>query len=199
MGMTKAVQERVFIRANLDCPNTRFVVARYGNVLASRGSVVPLFLDQVRHGGPLTVTDPEMTRFLMSIDDAVDTIAAAVATARRGETIIPKPPAAKMVDLARSLMGDRELEIQITGIRPGEKLHEILISDEERHRTISRGNYFAIRPMLPELQDGEAVQPAGLTGEYSSSEGLLSVPQIRALLERSGLMATESTAEVRVQ
>jgi FlaA1/EpsC-like NDP-sugar epimerase len=199
MGMTKAVQERVFIRANLDCPNTRFVVARYGNVLASRGSVVPLFLDQVRRGGPLTVTDPEMTRFLMSLDDAVDTIAAAVATASRGETIVPKPPAARMVDLARSVMGDRDLDIEITGIRPGEKLHEILISDEERHRTISRGNYFAIRPMLPELQDGHIVKSAGLNGEYSSQDGLLSVREIRELLTRNGLMAAESKAAARAQ
>jgi UDP-glucose 4-epimerase len=199
MGMTKAVQERVFIRANLDCPNTRFVIARYGNVLASRGSVVPLFLDQVRRGGPLTVTDPEMTRFLMSLDDAVDTIAAAVATASRGETMVPRPPAARMVDLAKSLMGDQELKIQITGIRPGEKLHEILISDEERHRTIFRGNYYAIRPMLPELQDGQTHESAGLQGEYSSDAGLLSVSEIRKLLQKSGLTRTETSEEAGVR
>lgn len=187
MGMTKAVQERVLIRANLDCPGTRFVVARYGNVLASRGSVVPLFLDQVRRGGPLTITDENMTRFLMSLDDAVDTIAAAVTMAAPGETIVPRVPAARMTDLARCLMGDRDLGIQVTGIRPGEKVHEILISEEERHRTVRRGSFFAIRPMLPELQTNEALEPSGLDREYSSADELLTPAEIRGLLARNGL------------
>ncbi len=78
MGMTKAIQERVFIQANMRCPDTRFVCVRYGNVLASRGSVIPLFHDQIRRGGPVTITTPEMTRFLLSLDDAVDTIFAAI-------------------------------------------------------------------------------------------------------------------------
>jgi UDP-glucose 4-epimerase len=140
-----------------------------------------------------------MTRFLMSLDDAVDTIAAAVATASRGETMVPRPPAARMVDLAKSLMGDQELKIQITGIRPGEKLHEILISDEERHRTIFRGNYYAIRPMLPELQDGQTHESAGLQGEYSSDAGLLAVSEIRKLLQKSGLTRTETSEEAGVR
>src|SRR5580700_9261576 len=78
MGMTKAIQERIFIQANIRCPRTRFVCVRYGNVLASRGSVIPLFHDQIRNGGPVTITTPDMTRFLLSLDDAVNTIFAAV-------------------------------------------------------------------------------------------------------------------------
>ncbi len=92
MGMTKAVQERVFVAANILNPNTRFICVRYGNVLASRGSVIPLFHDQIRNGGPVTITAPEMTRFLLSLDDAVDTVFAAVKEARRGETYIPRAP-----------------------------------------------------------------------------------------------------------
>ncbi len=84
MGMTKAVQERVFVAANILNPKTRFVCVRYGNVLASRGSVIPLFHDQIRNGGPVTITAPEMTRFLLSLDDAVDTVFAAAKEARRG-------------------------------------------------------------------------------------------------------------------
>ncbi len=188
MGMTKAVQERVLIRANLDCPQTRFVIVRYGNVLASRGSVVPLFLDQIRLGGPLTITHPEMTRFLMALDDAVDTIAAAVASGRRGDTFIPRAPAARMTDLARALMGERELPLTVTGIRPGEKLHEVLVSEEELQRTSRVGDYYAIRPMLPELRQDGDLAPAGLSGEYSSADALLPVDGIRALLARHGLM-----------
>ena len=86
MGMTKAIQERVFIQGNMRCPDTRFVCVRYGNVLASRGSVIPLFHDQIRNGGPVTVTTPEMTRFLLSLDQAVDTVFAAVRSgAARGD------------------------------------------------------------------------------------------------------------------
>jgi FlaA1/EpsC-like NDP-sugar epimerase len=86
MGMTKAIQERVFIQANMRCPNTRFLCARYGNVLASRGSVIPLFHDQIRNGGPVTITTTDMTRFLLSLDDAVNTIFAAVRDGLPGET-----------------------------------------------------------------------------------------------------------------
>ena len=83
MGMTKALQERIFARANLELPGTRFVIVRYGNVLASRGSVIPLFHEQIKAGGPVTITDPRMTRFLLSLEDAVDVIMRAVAFGRR--------------------------------------------------------------------------------------------------------------------
>ena len=152
MGMTKAIQERIFIKANLDCPNTRFICVRYGNVLASRGSVIPLFHDQILQGGPLTITTEDMTRFLLSLDQAVDTIFAAIENARRGETYSPRVPSARVIDIATTLIGERPIDIVVTGIRPGEKIHEILVSEEEAHRTIERGNYYAILPVLPELR-----------------------------------------------
>jgi len=92
MGMTKAVQERIFIQGNMRCNGTRFVCVRYGNVLASRGSVIPLFHEQIRAGGPVTITTPDMTRFLLTLDDAVDTVFAAIAQAQQGETYVPRAP-----------------------------------------------------------------------------------------------------------
>lgn len=180
MGMTKALQERIFIEANRDSADTRFICVRYGNVIASRGSIVPLFREQVRRRKPLTVTLPEMTRFLLSLDRAVDTIFAALSGARRGETYVPKVPSAKIVDLARAMMGDEELPIVFTGIRPGEKIHEIMVSEEECYRTADRGDYYAIMPVLPELRAAD--QPAALDGEYSSRDGNLEIPAIRQLL-----------------
>src|SRR5580658_990566 len=173
MGMTKALQERVFIQANIRCPDTRFICVRYGNVLASRGSVVPLFHEQIRHGGPVTITTPEMTRFLLSLDDAVDTIFAAVATGSPGETYIPRVPSAQVTHIAKALIGNRSIETKITGIRPGEKVHEILVSEEEGHRTVDRGEYYAIQPMLPELR-GKETRSSCLTKEYSSADNIMS-------------------------
>ena len=152
MGMTKAIQERVFITANLSSRGTRFVCVRYGNVVASRGSVVPLFLDQIRAGGPVTITTEGMTRFLLTLSQAVDTVFAAVRDALPGETYIPKVPAVRMKDLAKAMIAGRPIKIEIIGIRPGEKEHEILISEEERFRTVDRTDYYAIQPILPELR-----------------------------------------------
>lgn len=187
MGMTKALQERVFIQANMDCPRTRFVCVRYGNVIASRGSVVPLFLDQIAHGGPVTVTLKDMTRFLLSLDGAVDTVFAALRSAERGETYIPRVPSARVTDIAEVLIDGREVPIVYTGIRPGEKIHEIMVSEEECYRTTERDGYYVIRPMLPELQAAPLGTPgtsstSTLTGEYSSSVITLDHDGLRELL-----------------
>lgn len=191
MGMTKSIQERIFAAANLLVPQTRFVLSRYGNVLASRGSVIPLFHDQIRKGGPLTITSPEMTRFLLSLEEAVDLIIAAVAEAQPGETYIPRVPSARITDVATALIGERPIETVVTGVRPGEKLHEILISEEEVHRTVQRGPYYAIRPILPELQRGEEAV-AVLTKEYSSADDLLTPDGVKELLARRGLLVGEA-------
>ena len=180
MGMTKAIMERILLQANLQTDRTRFVCVRYGNVIASRGSVVPLFLDQIAQGGPVTITTPEMTRFLLSLDRAVDTVFAAMKDAPRGETFIPRAPSARITDLAAALIDGRDIPVVVTGVRPGEKTHEILVSEEECHRTIRRGEYYAILPILPELR-GEAQEPA-LTGEYSSADGVVQGGELRDLL-----------------
>ena len=191
MGMTKALQERIFVSANVLNPGTRFICVRYGNVLASRGSVIPLFLDQIRNGGPVTLTMPEMTRFLLSLDQAVDTVFAAVREAQRGETYIPRVPAAKVIDIAHALVGSRPIRIETTGIRPGEKVHEILVSEEECHRTIARGAYYVIQPILPELRTGPAIV-AALTGEYSSGDDVLPRAELAAFLEAQRLTVEDA-------
>jgi FlaA1/EpsC-like NDP-sugar epimerase len=192
MGMTKALQERLLVCANLDSPGTRFVCVRYGNVLASRGSVIPLFLDQIRRGGPVTVTSPQMTRFLMSLDQAVDAIYAALRDARPGEIFVPKVPTARVIDVATTLVGSRPVAVKVVGIRPGEKIHELLIAEDEVRRTVLRGNYFVIRPLLPELQTSEVREEEPLSGEYSSADHLLSIEQLRQLLAENGLLFEDS-------
>ncbi|HEY0427870.1 MAG TPA: polysaccharide biosynthesis protein [Pyrinomonadaceae bacterium] len=181
MGMTKALQERVLIEANRDCPKTSLTCVRYGNVIASRGSIVPLFVEQIRQNKPITITLPEMTRFLLSLDRAVDTVFAAISKGKRGETFIPKVPAAKITDVAKSLMGEKDLQIVYTGIRPGEKVHEIMVSEEECFRTVERDGYYVIMPVLPELRELEEFTPA-LEGEYSSKDNNISVEELKVLL-----------------
>jgi len=186
MGMTKAVQERIFTSANILSPDTRFICVRYGNVLASRGSVIPLFLDQITHGGPVTVTVPAMTRFLLSLEQAVDTVFAALRDALRGETFVPDALAATVENIARAMIGDRGIEIRVTGIRPGEKMHEIMVSEEECTHTVRRGNYFAIRPMLPELV--EIAEEPALYREFSSADKVVSFEKTVLLLKDHHLL-----------
>jgi len=182
MGMTKAIQERIFITANLDCPQTRFICVRYGNVLASRGSVIPLFHEQILAGGPVTITTADMTRFLLSLDQAVDVIFAAIKNARKGETYIPRVPSAKIIDIAQCLIGDLPIKTVITGIRPGEKIHEILVSEEEAHRTIERGGYYVIQPILPEFCNTEE-KTLPLKDEFSSCDNVMSVKEIKKIIK----------------
>ena len=184
VGLSKALMERIFVQANMSCPDTRFVCVRYGNVIASRGSVVPLFLDQIAKGGPVTITTKEMTRFLVSLDRAVDTVFDAIRSALPGETYVPKLPAARIVDLADVLIDGRNIPVTFTGIRPGEKIHEIMISEEECYRTVERDGYYAICPIQPELRSTPIDKPA-LTGEYSSSNVTLDRAGLRELLAES--------------
>lgn len=188
MGMTKSVQERIFIAANILNPRTRFICVRYGNVLASRGSVIPLFHDQIRKGGPVTVTVPDMTRFLLSLNQAVDTVFAAIREAKRGETYVPNAPAATVINIAKSLIGDRDIEVRITGIRPGEKMHEIMVSEEEANHCARRGDYYAILPMLPELRESGSRETNALSKEFSSADTVLDLAGTVALLARHRLM-----------
>lgn len=192
MGMTKAIQERVFVQANMDCPNTRFICVRYGNVLASRGSVIPLFHEQIRNGGPVTITTTDMTRFLLSLNQAVDTIFAALHGAKKGETYIPRVPSAKVTDIADVLIGNRPIKTKVIGIRPGEKIHEILVSEEEAHRTVGRGNYYGIKPMLPELRT-VTKHEVTLKGEYSSANSVITRSELAKLLKKHKLMIEDRT------
>ena len=189
MGMTKSLQERIFTSANILNPRTRFICVRYGNVIASRGSVVPLFLEQIRSGGPVTVTVREMTRFLLSLEQAVDTVFAALESANRGETYVPNAPSATVFNLAKALIGVRGIKIVETGIRPGEKMHEIMVSEEEAHHCVKRGAYYVILPMLPELQNTKVKESNALSGEFSSADEVLDLAGTTALLREHGMLA----------
>lgn len=186
MGMSKAIQERVFIQGNLRAPKTRFVCVRYGNVIASRGSVIPLFREQIRHGGPVTVTMKEMTRFILSLDKAVDLIFHAMKEGVAGDTFIPRVPSAHVTDIAALMIGNRDLPITYTGIRPGEKIHEILVSEEEGFRTFEKNGCYVIKPILPELWDGAMAERNALGTEYSSKDHTLDRDSLGSLLTQAG-------------
>jgi len=181
MGMTKAIQERIFINANIRAPDTRFVCVRYGNVLASRGSVIPLFHDQIQSGRPVTITTQDMTRFLLSLDQAVDTIIDAYRIAVKGDILIPRVPSSKIINIVKALICERNIKIEEVGIRPGEKIHEILVSEDEVYRTVKRENYYVIRSILPELSDDSTITQA-LNGEYSSCSDLMNLEETRKVL-----------------
>ena len=193
MGMTKAIQERIIVEGNLDNEACRLIGVRYGNVLESRGSVIPLFKHQIAGGGPVTITLLEMTRFLLSLEAAVDTVFAAVQDARRGEIYVPKVPSARIVDVAEMMIGDRPIETVVTGIRPGEKIHEILISEEEAFRTTERGDYYVLQPMLPEL--GEHDGPRPLQGEFSSADAVVTGDDLAALIAKGDFVDTALETE----
>jgi UDP-glucose 4-epimerase len=192
MGMTKAIQERVFISANLAGPDTRYMVVRYGNVLASRGSVIPLFHSQIATGDAVTITTPEMTRFLITLEEAVDMVFRAITCGRPGETLVPVTPSATVLNIATALIGDRNVPVRITGVRPGEKLHEVLVSEEECHRARRDGRFYVIAPMLPELTGDEVARRDDLKGEYTSADCPLNLEDTMALLERNRLLVGQA-------
>ena len=187
MGMTKAIQERIFTSANILNRKTRFICVRYGNVMASRGSVIPLFHKQIACGGPVTITLPEMSRFLLTLNDAVETVFNAIKYAEPGETFVPTAPSATVENIAKALVGNKDIEIKASGIRPGEKIHEILISEEEIHHTVKKGHYYAIRSMLPELSN-ESLKSSPLKKEMSSADYILSLEETIKLLNKHNLL-----------
>ena len=150
MGMTKAVAEKVVsARAQVafERAGTTLCCTRYGNVMCSRGSVIPLFIDQIKRKAPITITDPNMTRFLMNLDEAVDLVAFAFEHAEPGDLFIQKADASTIGDLAKGVMKlFGETEARVIGTRHGEKLYETLMTREERLRSADMGNYFRIAP-----------------------------------------------------
>ena len=150
MGMTKAVAEKIVqARAQkaFDRSGTVLSCTRYGNVMCSRGSVIPLFIDQIKRKAPITITDPNMTRFLMNLDEAVDLVAFAFENAEPGDLFIQKADASTIGDLAKGVMKVfGETETKIIGTRHGEKLYETLMTREEKLRATDMGNYYRIAP-----------------------------------------------------
>ena len=147
MGTSKAMMEKVIMADSRNAGKTVIACTRYGNVMCSRGSVIPLFIDRIREGLPLTVTDPAMTRFIMSLEEAVDLVLYAFANAEPGDIFVQKAPASTIGDLAEAVrqLFDPDAEIKIIGIRHGEKMYETLLTKEECLRAEDLGDFFRVR------------------------------------------------------
>lgn len=147
MGISKALMERVLVAKGRNTRGTMIACTRYGNVIASRGSVIPLFIDQVKNGKPITITDPNMTRFIMSLDQAVDLVLFAFENAKSGDIFVQKAPAARIDLIAKAIkniLGRPDFELKTIGTRHGEKLYETLLTKEEMVRAIDMGEYYRI-------------------------------------------------------
>ena len=169
MGISKAMMERIAVAKSRSSTHTIINVTRYGNVMASRGSVIPLFIDQIRAGKPITITDPNMTRFMMTLNDAVDLVLYAFEHGRPGEIFVQKAPAATIEVLAKALtalVGKPEHEVRVIGTRHGEKLYEALLSREEMVAAEDLGSYYRVPPDLRDLNYGKFVE----RGETKISE-----------------------------
>lgn len=146
-GMCKSISERIVLEKSRHMRRVKFVATRYGNVLETRGSIVPLFMHQAKNNEFITVTREDMTRFIMTLEDSVDLIIDCIKNANTGETYIPKLKAMKIIDLAKIFAQKYDKKIKICGIRSGEKIHEDLINETESLRTINRGDIFVIKPI----------------------------------------------------
>jgi UDP-N-acetylglucosamine 4,6-dehydratase len=169
MGISKAMMEKVAVAKSRNTSNTVINVTRYGNVMCSRGSVIPLFTNQIRSNQPITITDPAMTRFMMTLDDAVDLVMYAFEHGKPGETFVQKAPAATIETLAHAvtrLLGKPDHHVQVIGTRHGEKLYEALLSREEMVAAEDLGDYYRVAPDLRDLNYGKYVE----SGEVKISE-----------------------------
>lgn len=169
MGISKGMMEKVAVAKSRSSNGTVINVTRYGNVMCSRGSVIPLFVDQVRAGQAITITDPNMTRFMMTLDDAVDLVLYAFEHGQPGEIFVQKAPAATIEVLAQALtglLGKPEHEVRVIGTRHGEKLYEALLSREEMAAAVDLGGYYRVPPDLRDLNYGKFVEE----GEVKISE-----------------------------
>ena len=161
MGISKAMMEKVVVAKSRGSESTIICATRYGNVMASRGSVIPLFVDQIRNQQPITVTDPNMTRFMMTLDDAVDLVLYAFINGNQGEIFVQKAPAATIDVLANSLLellGSKSSNLNEIGTRHGEKLYEVLLSREEMVSAKDLGEYYKVCPDLRDLNYGKYIE-----------------------------------------
>jgi UDP-N-acetylglucosamine 4,6-dehydratase len=204
MGTSKAMMEKVAVAKSRSSGNTVINVTRYGNVMASRGSVIPLFAQQIRADQPITITDPAMTRFMMTLDDAVDLVLYAFEHGKPGEIFVQKAPAATIDVLTQALtglLGKPKHEVRVIGTRHGEKLYEALLSREEMAAAQDLGGYYCVPPDLRDLNYGKFVEQ----GEVRISEAVdynshnttrLDVAGMQALLMKVRFMQATLRGEV---
>lgn len=207
MGMSKALMEKVTVARsrNLDDSKTIFCATRYGNVMASRGSVIPLFIDQIKAGKPLTITDPEMTRFMMTLEDAVDLVLYAFENGKQGDLFVQKSPGATIHTLAEALleMYGSNSEIKIIGTRHGEKVYETLVNREDMLKAEDMGNYYRIpadtRDLNYEQYFSEGNTKETLMEEYHShNTHRLDVEGMKELLKKLPVIREDILKEANV-
>jgi len=184
MGMTKAIQEKLIINANSSSLNRRtaFTCVRYGNVMNSRGSVIPFFKRLIKQGKTIPITHPQMTRFILTLGDAIDLVMYATENCSGGEIYVKKAPSARIIDIARILtrqMGVEKFDHEIVGIFPGEKVHEILVSEEEMTRCHDYGQYYVISPWVQRPTHKTELK------EYSSADNLAPDELVDKLIRKS--------------
>lgn len=191
MGISKAMMEKTFIAKSrmVDPHQTLICGTRYGNVMASRGSVIPLFIEQIKAGKPLTITDPHMTRFMMSLEEAVELVLYAFSHAQNGDIMVQKSPAATIENLAQALLEIFQANnaLQIIGTRHGEKMYEVLCTKEEAAKAIDMGHFYRIPADNRDLNYGKYLDEGSpkitLTDEYNSNNTQqLSVADIKVKL-----------------
>lgn len=182
-GQTKLEQEQIVLDANHCVPHTRFIACCYGNVMGSNGSVIQAWNTKLSNGEPIDINDVRATRFLISLQKAVDTIITALEDAKRGEIYIPVIPSATLGDLADVVIGDKKVERRYPGMRSYEKFHETLTTEEEALRTIRRDGYFVVTRTI---QDKPAI-----TKPYISKDYLIGKDELRELLSKNGLLLKE--------
>jgi UDP-glucose 4-epimerase len=203
MGISKAMMEKVAVAKSRSSAQTVINVTRYGNVMASRGSVIPLFIEQIRAGKPITLTDPNMTRFMMTLDDAVDLVLYAFEHGRPGEIFVQKAPAATIEVLAKALtalVGKPEHEVRVIGTRHGEKLYEALLSREEMVAAEDLGGYYRVPPDLRDLNYGKFVEQgepkiSEATDYNSHNTDRLDIAGMQALLMKLRFMQAIARGE----
>ena len=200
MGISKAMMEKTFIAKSrmVDPHHTLICGTRYGNVMASRGSVIPLFIEQIKAGKPLTITDPNMTRFMMTLDEAVELVLYAFSHAQNGDIMVQKSPAATIANLAQALLEIFQANnaIQIIGTRHGEKMYEVLCTKEESAKAVDMGNFYRIPADNRDLNYGKYLDEGSpkitLTDEYNSNNTQqLSVADIKEKLLTLPLLQEE--------
>lgn len=202
MGISKAMMEKVAIAESRNIPSTTITLTRYGNVMASRGSVIPLFIHQIKNGKPITITDPNMTRFLMSLEDAVDLVLFAFENGNSGDLFVNKAPAATIKDLASAILdlAHANNEIKVIGTRHGEKLYETLCTREEMANAEDLGNFFRVpadkRDLNYALYFSEGKEDISKVEDYHShNTKRLNVEEIKNLLKDLPIVKSELFGE----
>jgi len=192
-GMTKAVGEKLIIQANDLSEHTRFMVIRAGNVMGSNGSVIPYFIEQIKSGGPLTITNKEMTRFFLTLEEAIYLLFTAIETSIGGEIFVMKMPACKITELAEVIMEHYGVVTVIeTGTRPGEKLHEALVSKYEAPLTrVYDDNYYVILPPSGVIEQHYNHLPEFPMKEFDSNTFPMTRDDVRVMLKKGGFLIGE--------